>query len=123
MKTLPWRHIYAGLLAAFFVIGGTLNIFASDAILADYERWGYPDWFHYVTGGLEWLTAVLIASPTARQFGNLLGCGVMAAAAATVLLHGETGHAVPPLTVFVLVALNGWITKRATARTGFRPDM
>lgn len=122
MKTLAWRNIYAGLLAAFFVIGGTLNIFASDAILADYERWGYPDWFHYVTGGLEWLTAVLIASPAARQFGNLLGCGVMASAAATVLLHGETGHAIPPLTVFALVALNGWITKRATARTGFRPE-
>ena len=34
MKSLPWRAIPAWLLAAFFLLGGTLNMFASPEILA-----------------------------------------------------------------------------------------
>lgn len=123
MKALPWRHIFAGFLAAFFLLGGSMNIFASDAILADYHRWGYPGWFHYLTGALEWTTAVLIAIPRSRLLGSLLGCALMTSAAATVLLHGEYAHALAPLIVLTLVALNGGIAWRhaARARAGLRP--
>ncbi len=112
MTTIPWRHLFAGALAAFFLLGGTLNIFAGPEIRADYARWGYPDWFPYVTGLLEWSTAVLLALPRTRLAGSLLGTGVMAAAAATVLLHGEWSHAIPPLAVLALVVLNGWLTRK-----------
>lgn len=100
-----------------------MNIFASDTILADYERWGYPGWFHYLTGCLEWSTAVLIAVPTARLLGSLLGCALMVSAAGTVLLHGENAHALAPLIVLTLVVLNGWLTRRhiAQTRAGLRP--
>ena len=112
----PWRHIFAGALAAFFLLGGILNIFASPEIRADYDRWGYPDWFPYLTGILEWSAAALIAIPRTRLSGSLLGAGIMAAAAATVLLHGELGHAIPPLVILALVVLNGWLTwKRKSA--------
>ena len=40
MKSLPWRALITWLLAAFFLLGGTLNVFASPEILADYVRWG-----------------------------------------------------------------------------------
>ncbi|MFB4204954.1 hypothetical protein KBTX_01493 [wastewater metagenome] len=118
MKALPWRHIYAGLLAPFFVLGGTLNVFASPEILDDYQRWGYPGWFHYVTGMAEWIAAVLIAVPASRLAGSVLAAGVMAAAAGTVLSHGEYAHSVPPLIVLALVCLNGWLTWRVRHRDG-----
>ena len=113
MNTIPWRHIFAAALAAFFVLGGALNLFASPDIRADYARWGYPNWFPYVTGLLEWTAAILLVIPRTRLLGSLLGGAVMAAAAATVLLHGEGTHAIPPLIVLALAVLNGWLTWRS----------
>jgi hypothetical protein len=60
---------------------------------------GYPHWFHFVTGSLELATAVLLAKARTRLWGSALGCTVMLAALATVALHGEYGHGVPPLIV------------------------
>ncbi|MGB0748542.1 MAG: DoxX family protein [Magnetospiraceae bacterium] len=110
MRIPSWRNFFAWLLAAFFVLGGTLNIFASEDLVADYRAWGYPGWFHYVTGLLEWTSAFLIALPATRLLGSALAAGTMAAAAGTVLLNGEYAHAISPLVVFTLVCLNGWLT-------------
>lgn len=106
MKPALVKTIYSRLLAAFFVLGGTLNIFASPEVLDDYSRWGFPDWFHYVTGVLEWTAAVLLFFRTTRLAGGVLAGGVMAAAAITVLLNGEYSHAIAPMVVLALIALN-----------------
>lgn len=106
MAHLPWRSIFAWLLAAFFVLGGALNITASPEIVADYARWGYPAGFHYLTGALEWTAALLIAWHRTRLIGSLLGAAIMGAATVTVLLAGEVSHAVPPVIVLVLTLVN-----------------
>ena len=116
MKKVNWKTVFAVLLSAFFVLGGTMNILASPEILADYERWGYPVWFPYVTGGLEWTAAVLIALPATRLAGSALAAAIMVSAAGTVILHGEYLHAVPPVIVFTLVCLNGWLTRKNSRR-------
>ncbi|MBN9889875.1 DoxX family protein [Salipiger abyssi] len=115
------ENLFAWLLAGFFVVGGTLNIFASPDIAADYQRWGYPPRFHYLTGALEWLAAVLIAAPMTRYIGSLLAAGIMISAAATVALNGEYDHAIAPLIVLALVAVNAWITRRRAQTKGFSP--
>lgn len=121
MKSLPWRALITWLLAAFFLLGGTLNVFASPEILADYARWGYPAGFHLVAGLLEWLAALLILLRRTRFLGGLLGAAIMGAAALTVLLHGEFGHAVPPLIVMSLSLLTAMIWRADRLSTGFRP--
>ena len=118
MKKLPWRDIYAWLLADFFVLGGGMNLLASPEILADYRRWGYPDWFHYVTGVMEWTAAVLIAIPATRLAGSVFAGTIMAAAAGTVALNGEFSHAIPPLTVLALLGVNVWLTWSKGAAPG-----
>lgn len=112
MKAFPWHHLLAGLLCAFFLLGGYMNIFASPEISADYSRWGYPSWFHYLTGALEWVTAVLIVSPRFRLAASVIGGGVMIAAAATVAFHGEFSHAIAPLVVLAFLSLNGWLARK-----------
>ena len=77
MRTIPWRHVLAGLLAAFFALGGYLNVFASPEVLGDYQRWGYPYGFNVVTGLLEWTSAILIAVPSTRLAGSALAALVM----------------------------------------------
>jgi peptidoglycan/LPS O-acetylase OafA/YrhL len=100
-------QIAAWILAAFFVVGGMANIVGPQAILDDYRRWGFPGWFHYVTGGMELLTALFLVRNGTRWIGAALGALVMAAAAATLLLHGEWGHALLPLGLLAVLALLG----------------
>ena len=112
MSKIPWRHVFALALAAFFVVGSLSNILAPGSIHEEYLRWGYPRWFHFVTGALELTTAVLLARASTRLLGSALGCAVMLAALATVTRHGEYGHAVPPLVAATLTILIGWTTWR-----------
>ena len=111
MSKISWRQISALALAAFFVVGSLSNIFAPGSIYEEYLRWGYPHWFHFVTGSLELATAILLAQSRTRLGGAALGCAVMLAALATVILHGEYGHGVPPLvaaTLSIVVGCFAW---------------
>lgn len=95
------RALLNGGLAAFFLTGSIVNLFPPDSIRQDYARWGYPDWFHHVTAGMEFLTAVLLAFPRTRALGRATGALVMLAALATLLVSAEYGHAVGPSTVLI----------------------
>jgi hypothetical protein len=117
MSKISWRQVSARqvpalALAAFFVVGSLSNIFAPGSIYEEYLRWGYPHWFHFVTGSLELTTAVLLAREPTRLWGSALGCSVMLAALATVTFHGEYGHGVPPLVVATLSIVVGWTAWR-----------
>jgi len=112
MSKIPWRQVLAWALAAFFVAGSLSNIFAPRSIIEEYVRWGYPHWFHFVTGSLELTTAVLLARAPTRLWGAALGCTVMCAALGTVIIYGEYAHAAPPLVVAGLAIVVGWITWR-----------
>src|SRR6201998_3132525 len=112
MSKISWRQVSALALAAFFVVGSLSNIFAPGSIYEEYLRWGYPHWFHFVTGSLELATAVLLAQARTRLWGSALGCAVVLAALATVPLHGEYGHGVPPLVAATLSIIVGWIAWR-----------
>lgn len=100
-KNFP--RLLNGLLVAFFLFGGFGNVFASEGILADYAQWGYPAWFHYLTGALELSTAALLLFARTRLAGAMLGGAVMIAAAGTVVVHADYLHAIPPVLVLALV--------------------
>ncbi|WP_250623003.1 DoxX family protein [Pinirhizobacter soli] len=110
MSKISWRQVLPLALAAFFVVGSLSNIFAAGSIYEEYLKWGYPRWFHFVTGSLELTTAILFFRAPSRLLGSALGCAVMFAAIATVVIHGEYGHAVPPLVVATLSLVVGWIS-------------
>jgi hypothetical protein len=112
MSKISWRPVLAWALAAFFVAGSLGNIFAARSIIEEYARWGYPTWFHFVTGSLELTTAALLVWAPTRLWGAALGCTVMCAALGTVIIHGEYGHAAPPLVVAGLAIVVGWVTWR-----------
>ena len=111
MKVTIWRTALSWILAIFFIVGGLTNIFASDAILADYQVWGYPNWFHYLTGSLELATAALLVFPATRFAGSILGATVMGAAAVTLLMHNDYVHALLPLAILGLTVLNARMTR------------
>jgi hypothetical protein len=118
MSKFSWRQILPLVLAAFFVVGSLSNIVAPRSIFEEYLKWGYPHWFHFVTGSLELMTAVLLARARTRLWGSALGCTVMLAALATVTVHGEYGHGVAPLVVAILSIVVGWIAWRKRLAAG-----
>jgi hypothetical protein len=83
------------LLVAAFAGAGLVNAFGARSVKESFVRWGYPPWWSYVTGGLEIVTAVLIALAGSRQAGLILGAVVIAAAVLTVVRHREFSHLVP----------------------------
>lgn len=109
MSGITIGAVLAWLLAAFFIVGAVINCALPVSIRKDYERWGYPDWFHYVTAALELVVAALLLVPASRPLGAALGTAVMAAAAGTTLIHQEYGRAVAPSVVLLLTATLGWI--------------
>lgn len=111
-RQVSWSQVSALALAAFFVVGSLSNILAPGSIYEEYLRWGYPHWFHFVTGSLELTTAVLLAQARTRPWGSALGCTVMLAALATVTLHGEYGHGAAPFIVAILSIVVGWLAWR-----------
>ncbi|KFI24869.1 DoxX family protein [Paenirhodobacter enshiensis] len=94
--------LLAWALSAFFVAGGLFNIIAPPMLAAEYAHWGYPSWFHYITGLCELSAAALMAFPPTRLPGGVLAMAVMAAAVITVLWHHQRTHAIAPGIVFVL---------------------
>jgi hypothetical protein len=108
MFHLAWTQILAWALAAFFTLGGVINLLAPESTAAEYKRWGYPDWFHFVTAALELATAVLLAVTATRLWGAGLGAAVMVAATATVIYYAEYVRAVPPIVVLILLAVLAW---------------
>jgi hypothetical protein len=112
MSRISWRQVSAWALAAFFVAGSLGNMLAPPSIYREYLQWGYPGWFHFVTGSLELTAAVLLARERTRLWGSALGCTVMLAALATVTVHGEFEHGVAPLVAATLSIVVGWIAQR-----------
>lgn len=95
----------AFLLAAFFVFGAYGNFLLSPQNAASYARWGYPDWFHYITATLELAAAALLINPATRKLGAAIGSFVMAAASLTTLFHAEYDQAIAPLIVLTVSLL------------------
>jgi hypothetical protein len=117
MPKISWREVLPFVLAAFFVVGSLSNIVAPGSIYEEYLKWGYPSWFHFVTGTLELTAAILLFRKPTRLLGAVLGSTVMFAAIATVVIHGEHAHAVPPLVAATLSLVVGWISRRARGVT------
>jgi len=115
MPKISWRRALPFVLAAFFVVGSLSNIFAPGSIYEEYLQWGYPRWFHFVTGSLELTTAILLLHARSRLLGTALGGGVMLAALATVIIHGEYAHAAPPLIVATWLLVVGRMSQRRQA--------
>tara|TARA_R110000868_G_scaffold160380_7_gene389883 strand:- start:5417 stop:5734 length:318 start_codon:yes stop_codon:yes gene_type:complete len=101
--------ILTWLLGAFFLIGGGVNIVAPAPIRAEFQRWGFPGWFHFLVGALELAVAVMLVVPGWRTGGLVLAAVTMVSATAVVLYHKEYSHALIPGAVLAVTCIAAWI--------------
>lgn len=93
------------LLAVAFCGAGLFNAIGTRATQEDFARWGYPRWWCRVTGGLEIMSAALIALPAGRGLGIALGALIIVVATVTVLRRRDFSHAAPLGVFAALLAL------------------
>jgi uncharacterized membrane protein YphA (DoxX/SURF4 family) len=92
-------------LVAAFLGAGLFNTVGTSGTKNDFVRWGYPAWWCRVTGGLEMVTALLIALPATRLVGVILGAVIVLVAIVTVVRHRDLSH-LAPLGVFAALLMS-----------------
>ncbi len=70
-----------------------------------YLRWGYPAWLARLTGGVEMLTAVLLATSGARPLGIALAAGINFIAVVLLLKNRAYLLALPGIAVTAVLPL------------------
>ena len=101
---IPVASAMAWLLAFAFAGAGLFNAIGGAAVQAQFQRWGYPAWWNFITAALELLSAALIVLPETRIWGLALAATVLIAAIATVTRLRDYKHLPPGL---ALAALTG----------------
>jgi hypothetical protein len=84
--------ILTAALALIFVVAGIVNVIGRGTVKSDFARWGFPDGFNIVCGGLELVGAALLLLPSTRF---------------SLLRYREPiSHLVPALGIATLLALD-----------------
>jgi uncharacterized membrane protein YphA (DoxX/SURF4 family) len=97
------------LLALIFFAAGIPKIFAAEAAIQEFEKFGYPGWFRVVIGIVEVGSGLGLLIPRFTSYAAMALCVVMGGAFATQIRSGgETYEALVPLVVFAILAGLAW---------------
>lgn len=92
------------LLAALFVAFGIANFIGPKGMREGYARWGYPPYWRFVTGTLEFGAGVLMFIPALSMWGLALAAFCCLAAFTTLVWHREYSHTPPSAVLLVVIA-------------------
>lgn len=103
------------LLAAAFLMFGTLKLTGAEQLAAEFVKWGYPTWFRLLVGVAEIGGAVLLLFPRSVALGTV-GLGIlMVGCVFSHLKAGEGPQAIPAIVLLTLLAVVGYARRpRAT---------
>jgi uncharacterized membrane protein YphA (DoxX/SURF4 family) len=88
MTIVSW--VLAVILGVFFVaMAGPMKQMGGEEVVANFAKWGYPDFFRYVVGVVEIAAGVMTIYPKTRTLGASVIALVMVGATATHLMNSE----------------------------------
>ena len=111
-----WNRVWWVLqiaLAAMFLMAGFSKLAGNPQMVGMFEMIGVGQWFRYVTGGVEVVSALLLLVPRLSGVGALLLVATMLGAIATHLFV-IGGSPVMPLVLLVVAGLIAWGRRRRT---------
>jgi putative oxidoreductase len=96
--------VFQALIAGMFLMAGGSKLAGVAQMVATFDALGFGQWFRYLTGAIEVVSAILLLTPRFSSFGALLGIGTMIGAVATHLfLIGGSPAMAAILLVFNLI--------------------
>jgi len=101
-----WIYAATGgrlLLAAFFAFLAYQNLSGNAEMVADFRRWGYPEWFRSATAMLQAAGALLLIPPATCFLGACVMVAVLLGAVATHLANDPWATSLSPLAFLIAV--------------------
>lgn len=95
-----------GLLVLIFVTSGSAKLAGLEFELAAFERWGYPIWFMYLTGFIEFFAGLGLLMKIPRRIVSLGLAGLMLGAAVTHIVHAEWSMLLLACTILLMTLIN-----------------
>lgn len=105
-------HVIAGLLTLAFLGSGAAKLMGMEPMPEQFQGWGYPIWFMYLTGLIEVGCAALVAIPKTRLVGGLGLFFTMIGAIGTHLMYAEFGALMAPGVLLVLSTTVLWLEQK-----------
>ncbi len=90
-----------------FLAAGVAKLSGAPMMVATFDAIGFGQWFRYLTGAIETVSAVLLFVPGVQAFGALLLAATMCGA---ILAHILVLGAATGIPALVLLAITGTIT-------------
>jgi uncharacterized membrane protein YphA (DoxX/SURF4 family) len=97
--------------AALFLFSGALKLTGAPMMVQMFGTIGLGQWFRYVTGGLEVISAVLLLVPSLARFGALALAVTMVGAILTHLFI-VGGNPAVPFALLAATATIAWVRSR-----------
>ena len=104
-------HGVSALVGLAFLMAGGTKLMGQEMHVENYIRWGYPNWFMYLTGTIEVLGAVLIVIPATRFYGALLLTATMLGAIFTHIQANEPAMLPVPIVLLLLSGFVAWMNR------------
>ena len=101
-------------LAGMFLLAGGVKLAGAPEMVATFDAIGVGQWFRYVTGGIEVLSATALLIPSLAAFGALLAVPTMIGAVATHLFV-VGGSFMPALMLLVAAVTIAWARRAQLA--------
>jgi len=113
---MKWQSVSVSVLAVILALAfagaGIAKLFSAPMMVAEFALFGYPQWFLYVVGALEVLSAIFFLLPRLRAVATAIVVCIMIGAIFSHVTHGQFGMAIGPLVLLVLAialgSLQGW---------------
>jgi putative oxidoreductase len=105
--------ILSALLTLVFTVSALPKLAGAQAWVTRFTKYGYPEWFLFLTGTLELLGGMLLLVPRVSIYGaSVLGV-IMIGAAYTHLANGEGLQVLRPMIVMALLGIVVWLRRTA----------
>ena len=100
--------VAGGLLAALFVLAGSMKFANAEEAGEQFARFGYADWFRVLIGAVEIGAGLALLIPRSTFYAAAALGVVMAGAVFTHLRQGEIPHSAVPLALLVVLVIIGY---------------
>ena len=97
--------------AGMFLFSGSLKLAGVPVMVGLFDAIGIGQWFRYLTGGIEVVSALLLLVPSLAFFGALLLVPTMVGAVLTHLLI-VGGSPAPPIVLLAAASSIAWARRR-----------
>lgn len=98
--------IAAVLPALLFLMTGFMKLSGAAEPIANFARWGYPDWFRLVIGTVEVLGAIGLLIPRISWIAAaVLLCNMLGAVVTHVRAHDPVTNVIVDVVVMILLAI------------------